>query len=104
LLTRLVLTGPLLTALIGTLLEVVPWLAELIGPGQHTLTSGSFYRDALVSSLVLFFGGVLAGLVVVATVPRVLNLAIKPNAVYPLYGFHYWIQRMIARLTIHASP
>jgi non-ribosomal peptide synthetase-like protein len=99
LLTALVLGGPLLTAIIGTLPEVVPWLAELTDPGQHAVMSRAFYRDALVSSLVLFFGGVLLGLAVVVTIPRVLSLAIKPDTVYPLYGFHYWIQRMIARLT-----
>ncbi|MGH3888737.1 MAG: Pls/PosA family non-ribosomal peptide synthetase, partial [Pseudonocardiaceae bacterium] len=99
LLSVLVLSGPLLTAGIVSLVEVVPWLAGLIGPGHQSLASWTFYRDVLVYSLVLFFGGVLAGLVVVATVPRVLNLAIKPDTVYPLYGFRYWIQRMIARLT-----
>jgi non-ribosomal peptide synthetase-like protein len=29
----------------------------------------------------------------------VLNLFIKPGTVYPLYGFHYWAQRAITRLT-----
>jgi non-ribosomal peptide synthetase-like protein len=98
LLNLLVVSGPLLTAALITLVEAIPWLAKLIGPG-HSLTSATFYRDALVISLVLFFGGLLAGLVVVATVPRVLSLAIKPDKVYPLYGVHYWIQRIITRLT-----
>jgi non-ribosomal peptide synthetase-like protein len=53
--------------------------------------------DALVFSAVLFFGAVLVGLVFVGTVPRVLNLFITPDRVYPLYGFHYWVQRAIAR-------
>jgi non-ribosomal peptide synthetase-like protein len=57
------------------------------------------YRDALVVSLVLFFGGVLAGLGYVVTIPRLLNLALKPDTVYPLYGLHFWIQRTIARTT-----
>ena len=35
----------------------------------------------------------------VFTVPRVLNLAIKPDTVYPLYGFRYSIHRTIGRLT-----
>ncbi|MGH3931142.1 MAG: Pls/PosA family non-ribosomal peptide synthetase, partial [Pseudonocardiaceae bacterium] len=48
---------------------------------------------------VLFFGSVLVGLLVVVTVPRVLNLAIKPDKVYCLYGFHYWVHRAIARTT-----
>ena len=33
------------------------------------------------------------------TVPRVLNLSIKPDKVYPLYGFHYSVHRAIARMT-----
>jgi non-ribosomal peptide synthetase-like protein len=52
-----------------------------------------------VTSLVLFFGSTLVGLLVVVTVPRVLNLAIKPGKVYRLYGFHYAVHRTIARLT-----
>jgi non-ribosomal peptide synthetase-like protein len=99
LLNAVVLTGPLVLAIMVTLLEEFSWLAELIGPGHHALTSGAFYRDALVSSLILYFGGILIGLVYVVTVPRVLNLALKPDTVYPLYGFHFWIQRTIARTT-----
>jgi non-ribosomal peptide synthetase-like protein len=41
----------------------------------------------------------LASLLVVMTVPRLLNLAIKPDKIYPLYGFHYWAHRAIARIT-----
>ena len=33
------------------------------------------------------------------TVPRFLNLLIRPNKVYRLYGFHYGIHRWIVRLT-----
>ncbi len=99
LLTALVLTGPLGITIMVTLLKEVPWLAGIIGPGHHTLTSATFYRDVLVISLVLFIGGVLMGLAFVVTVPRVLNLALKPDTVYPLYGFHYWIQRTIAGMT-----
>ena len=47
----------------------------------------------------LFFGAVLVGLAFVLTVPRVLNLAIEPDRVYPLYGFHYGVHRTIARMT-----
>ena len=41
----------------------------------------------------------LVGLLFVVTVPRLLNLAIKPDTVYPLYGFHDWVHRAIARMT-----
>ena len=35
----------------------------------------------------------------VSVVPRVLNLVIEPDKVYPLYGVHYSAQRAIARMT-----
>lgn len=71
----------------------------LLGAMPAPNTSLEFYIDALVLSLALFSGLVLVGLLFVATVPRLLSLFIKPNKVYPLYGFHYRAHRMIARLT-----
>ena len=50
-------------------------------------------------SLLLFVGSILLGLLSVVTVPRLLNLAIKPDKVYPLYGFHYWVHRAIGRMS-----
>ena len=47
----------------------------------------------------LFFGAVLVGLLFVSLVPRVLNLFIKPDKVYPLYGFHYRVHHGITRMT-----
>ena len=54
--------------------------------------------EALVFSAVLVFGGVLVGLLAVGIVPRVLSVFIKPDTVYPLYGFHYAVHRVIAGL------
>jgi non-ribosomal peptide synthetase-like protein len=53
----------------------------------------------MAASYVLFLGSVLVGLLVVAIVPRVLGLAIKPDKSYCLYGFRYWVQRVITRMT-----
>ncbi|HZA16247.1 MAG TPA: Pls/PosA family non-ribosomal peptide synthetase [Pseudonocardiaceae bacterium] len=97
-LTGLLLAAPLALAIVVTLAIKVPLLAGLLGPGQ-SLATWTFYRDALVISLVLFFGIMLFGLAVVATIPRLLSLAITADRVYPLYGLHYWIQGMIGRLT-----
>jgi len=72
-------------------------LAGLLGP--LAFTSWTFYSEDLDISFVLFFGSVLAGLAIVFTLPRVLNLALRPNVVYPLYGFHFWVQQTIARMT-----
>ncbi len=62
-------------------------------------TSWSFYRDQVAGSALLYFGGLLAGLAVVLTIPRLLNRFLRPNRVYPMYGAHFGIQRLIARLT-----
>ncbi|MFK4149699.1 Pls/PosA family non-ribosomal peptide synthetase [Streptomyces sp. NPDC004065] len=98
-LVNLLLVGtPLMFGVVVLVLTKVPQLATLSAAGPVSFTSWAFYRDdALVTSAVLFFGAVLVGLVFVGTVPRVLNLFIKPDKVYPLYGFHYWIHRAIAR-------
>ncbi len=81
------------------LLQSVPELSALLDPGTLEVTTWSFYLQALVASLVLFFGALIVGLLFVITVPRLLNLAITPDRVYPLYGVHYAMHRTIARIT-----
>jgi non-ribosomal peptide synthetase-like protein len=90
---------PLIEGGTFALLTAVPKLGTVLHPSNDAITSLVLYRDALVVSLVLFFGSVLLGLVFVATVPRLLNVFIKPCAVYPLFGFHDRIHRAIARIT-----
>jgi non-ribosomal peptide synthetase-like protein len=100
-LVNLLLLGlPLAFVIAVFVVPNVPELAPLLGSAPVvSLTSWMFYRDTLIISAVLFFGTAFVGLVSVGTVPRVLNLFIKPDTVYPLYGFHYWVQRAIARTT-----
>ncbi len=74
-------------------------LEALLDPATASLTSWTFYGYALVSSFVLFFGALLVGLLVVVTIPRLLNLAIEPDRVYRLYGVHYSLHRAISRMT-----
>jgi non-ribosomal peptide synthetase-like protein len=81
------------------LLVEVPQLTALLASGPLAFTSWEFYRDALVVSSVLFVGALLVGLLVAVTAPRVLNLAITPDKVYPLYGLHYSLHRTIRRFT-----
>jgi non-ribosomal peptide synthetase-like protein len=81
------------------LLKAVPQLGAILDPSTLAVTSAAFYLNALVTSLVFFFGSLVVGLLFLVTVPRVLNRAIRPDKVYPLYGFHYSLQRTIARLT-----
>ncbi|HEX6402330.1 MAG TPA: Pls/PosA family non-ribosomal peptide synthetase [Pseudonocardiaceae bacterium] len=77
----------------------VPVVAEVLGPGQASLAQGTFYLQTLAVSGALFFGGLSVGMLFVLTVPRALSLALTTGRVYPLYGFHYWAQRMISRVT-----
>jgi non-ribosomal peptide synthetase-like protein len=81
------------------LLVKVPKLNELMGEGTGAFTHWMFYRDALIVSFVLFFGSVVAGFIIVMTVPRLLNLVLKPDKLYRLYGFHYGIHRWILRFS-----
>ena len=90
---------PLIEGGLYLLLTGLPGLRGLLQPGSSAITSPDLWIDALIISGVLFFGVVLGGLAFVLTVPRVLNLFLKPGAVYPLYGFHDRIHRMITRMT-----
>jgi non-ribosomal peptide synthetase-like protein len=81
------------------LVAEVPQIPALLDSADRTPASLSFYREALVASFVLLFGGLIVGLLIVGIVPRLLNLAIEPNKVYPLYGIHYLLHRTIARRT-----
>jgi non-ribosomal peptide synthetase-like protein len=97
------LSGLVLWAL---LLSTVIMLFGTIAARPHFVVSGfaalahwTYYADALIVSLLFFFGSILFGLLYVVTVPRLLNLAIQPGKVYPLYGFHYWVHRAIGRMS-----
>jgi non-ribosomal peptide synthetase-like protein len=82
-----------LALVLGTLPTGLPTLTSA------PVTSPTFYRDVLVLSLVFFFGPVLLSPLVVFLVARVFALANKPGKVYPLYGFHFSVQRTVTRLT-----
>ncbi|MEU5031982.1 Pls/PosA family non-ribosomal peptide synthetase [Streptomyces milbemycinicus] len=90
---------PLTVGGVYMLFQAIPALGERADAGRAGLASSDFLIDALLMSSVLFFGFVVVGLVVVCTVPRLLNLFIKPDKVYPLYGFHYAAHRAIAGMT-----
>ena len=90
---------PLVEGGVFLLLTAMPMLGRVLDPHVDAITSPALYLGALYISLALSFGLVLAGLVFVATVPRLLNLFVKPCVVYPLFGFHDRIHRAIVRMT-----
>ncbi|MER5519453.1 Pls/PosA family non-ribosomal peptide synthetase [Streptomyces sp. NPDC002763] len=77
----------------------VPAIGKRLDPQSAALKPSELLPDALVLSLVLFFGFVVLGLLVLCTVPRLVGLVLRPDKVYPLYGFHYVLQRTTARMT-----
>jgi len=99
LLNLLLLNLPLAIGGLALLVVAFPEIDALLGTAPPAFTSWTFYLDALAVSFVLFFGAALVGLVLAVTVPRLLNLAITPDKVYRLYGFHYSLHRAIARIT-----
>ena len=90
---------PLLQGGVFLLLTTVPKLGKVLDPRTNAIASPRLYLDALVISLVLFFGVVLLGLLAVATLPRLLSVFIRPSVVYPLFGFHDRVHRVIVRMT-----
>src|SRR5205814_8753038 len=95
--------APLLEGGLGLLFFEVSSLVKVLDPSVQSSTGAltvlGHLIEALAFSAVLFFGAVLVGLLAVGTVPRVLSVFIKPDTVYPLYGFHYAVHRIIAGLS-----
>jgi non-ribosomal peptide synthetase-like protein len=72
-------------------------LAGTLAPVAHAGVLGALIVGAVIASGMVFFGLVLVGFLLSVAVARVLNLFIKPDKVYPLYGFHDAVHRAIAR-------
>src|SRR5437762_2618885 len=73
-------------------------LAEVLDPSARAGTLWGLVLESLIFSLVVCFGLALVGLLLTVAVSRVLNAFIKPDTVYPLYGFHDAAHRAIARI------
>ncbi|WP_373287232.1 Pls/PosA family non-ribosomal peptide synthetase [Streptomyces lacrimifluminis] len=81
------------------LLDVAPRPDALFDPDVADMSSVGFYAEAVGLSLALFTAVIVVGAGTVSLVPRLLNLAIRPDRVYPLYGPHYGAQRAVTRMT-----
>jgi non-ribosomal peptide synthetase-like protein len=103
-------SGLRLLALLGVYLPVITafgdkmqsWItspADGLPRGLAAFTSDKMYGDASLVSTVVFIGGIVAGLILLVTLPRLLNLLLTPGRTYPLYGPHDMIHRTIRRLT-----
>jgi non-ribosomal peptide synthetase-like protein len=94
---------PILEVGVDLLLIAVESFVGTVDPSVHSstgaLTTRGLFIEAIAFSVVLLFGSLLVGLLAVGIVPRVLNLFLKPDKVYPLYGFHYSVHRAIEGLS-----
>ncbi|WP_232240873.1 Pls/PosA family non-ribosomal peptide synthetase [Kutzneria sp. 744] len=103
LLQTLLLYVPLVVGGGQVVAQEVPALDAVLAQGTEAIASADLWTDALILSLALFLGFVVAGFVAAFGVARLLNLMLKPDKVYPLYGLHYSTHRAIARLTTMKS-
>ncbi|MFC9081813.1 Pls/PosA family non-ribosomal peptide synthetase [Streptomyces sp. NPDC057062] len=90
---------PLIVAGVVILVAAVPESTSILEPGPTALDDWTFYADALAGSAIFVFGAVVLGVLLTATVPRALNLTLKPDVVYPLYGVRYAVHRIIVLVT-----
>ncbi|MGW4290689.1 Pls/PosA family non-ribosomal peptide synthetase [Streptomyces sp. NPDC004673] len=80
------------------LFNAVPAVRRRLDP-DTAMPLAELTTDAVVLSLILFVGFVLLGLVLLCTLPRLLNLVVPADRVFPLYGFRYAVHRATARMT-----
>jgi non-ribosomal peptide synthetase-like protein len=74
-------------------------VAVLLEAAPLALASWTFYANAAFIAGLAVFGRTIASLVFMTTVPRVLQLVLKPDTVYPMYGLRHAAERAIARMT-----
>ena len=77
----------------------VPSVAALLNTPAGTPVPARLYEEVVPASLIVYCGVVLALLACTISVPRLLNRFLTPGKVYPLYGLHDQIHRLIARMT-----
>lgn len=102
LLGSLLLYVPLLEGGLDLLFVAVASEIEALAPGLYPggeLSGQGIVVVALAFSLALFFGLALVGFFAIGLVPRLLNLFLVPDTVYPLYGLRYAVHRAIAGLS-----
>ncbi|TMQ93098.1 amino acid adenylation domain-containing protein [Actinomadura soli] len=99
LLTVLGVAMPLGFVVLVGLLTEFPMLAEIMSAESGGLGRPALYLDAAMISGLLFFGGLVAALAFVLTVPRLLGLLVRPGKVYRLYGRQYWALMTTKRVT-----
>jgi non-ribosomal peptide synthetase-like protein len=77
----------------------IPHLFTLLGPGPLLLGSWYFPLAVALVAVILYLAALLGGLGMMMILPRLLTPLITPGRVYPLYGFHFLVQRVITSVS-----
>ena len=91
--------GSALLDMLATL-AIALWshLAPVVGLAGAASPS-SLLGMSLAASLVLYATTLILGLAAVYALPRLANLFLKPGRLYPLYGFHFMLQSIVATVS-----
>ncbi|MGO9742077.1 MAG: Pls/PosA family non-ribosomal peptide synthetase [Roseiarcus sp.] len=90
------LVDALATAAIGL------WAHYLQPTGGFGEGEVSLVGATLAASLAAYLGAMALGLAIVYVVPRLANRFLAPGRLYPLYGFHYAMQQIVAGVSNNA--
>ncbi|MEZ5409849.1 MAG: Pls/PosA family non-ribosomal peptide synthetase [Acidimicrobiales bacterium] len=93
------LTVPVTATVIVLVARRVPVLATIVITDTPPESWRALVVNAMAVSAVVLVGGIVVGLAVVGTIPRLLRPLVKPGVDHPLYGIRYVAHRLIARLT-----
>ncbi len=74
-----------------------PYFSQFTGGIDFEEPKSAFIFLMLTVSAGLFFGSLVIGLIGIYVIPRLCQRFLKIGETYPLYGFHYWLQRVIWR-------
>jgi non-ribosomal peptide synthetase-like protein len=99
-----ILTPVLLSGLVLTITWILIHAFPVVGRpllGEERLAWETWPLNVIVLGVTLLLVpiGLVTGLLFVVTVPRLVNMLLKPGRVYPLYGLGYVAMRMVSRMT-----
>ena len=98
-LLSMLLVPPVISSAFVALTYLLADRPHFAAAGTTSFLHWELYLDALLAASFFFFGSMLISLAIVGTIPRLLNRALEPGKVYPLYGLHYGIHHLIGSLT-----
>lgn len=93
------LFGRFFLVLPGGVLVLAALLPSYLDTEHLNLANPSFFLEVMAITLVVYIARFIGGLLLILSVPRALNRFLKPDQVYPLYGVHFSMQRLTARIS-----